>query len=474
MASLLAADQCADFCKLKLGNSACAKGSYCKGTVCHALFWFTPSEICVHGSGNAMCGDFLPKVTCDQARDALTPGDDPSTTSTTTSTTSTASSDQPRIVDPVPRLGYALLDCSMNELVADDTRPRVMAQFLAHDTGVVYSILFDTGSVSSYMVRNRDQHPTIAPAHGDRDVLREAKAGEGFGAFLERLVSPAHGELIFGDASLMKAVPVEERVVEMIQLVGKLSNDRFAHQISVLLTPKNDDPFVGIGLLGASRNSEFSRHAVCFSFVPRGALVDERVAGHVLVGERDQDKLSMEYCSGRAFIDCDLDLSDPDYWVISGGIHAQSPLAPDAFPPRPVSWIVDTGAGYDEGHYVTQEAFEDLVRAIEFTGARVDDFKPGFKVRVRNCQEHNVGMFPNLTFSVTNTRGLTMSIIMSPKDYLIRLPERPTVCYLRVNPSGIDGRSPQTRVLGMGFLNKVVTIFDTELGQVSFCPVLDS
>jgi hypothetical protein len=121
-------------CHTMLTRHQCRKGSYCKGKVCHA-------ETCVGK---------LPVGTCDAARNFIL-------SSWPSTSTEAPSPDQiqPRgqWTSPSEFAGKAVFECYRNELQPSDVRPRVNVEFLGHDTGVVYSLLFDTGAVSSYIVQ---------------------------------------------------------------------------------------------------------------------------------------------------------------------------------------------------------------------------------------------------------------------------------------------------------------------------------
>jgi hypothetical protein len=66
------ADECSDFCNLRLDPTSCAHGSYCKNNFdCHGLFWTdeTHAQLCVLGVTANCRTDFL--VSCEEARSAI-------------------------------------------------------------------------------------------------------------------------------------------------------------------------------------------------------------------------------------------------------------------------------------------------------------------------------------------------------------------------------------------------------------------
>lgn len=66
------ADECSDFCNLRLDISSCSRGSYCKNNFdCHGLFWTdeSRSQICVLGITPDCRSDFV--VECEHARSSI-------------------------------------------------------------------------------------------------------------------------------------------------------------------------------------------------------------------------------------------------------------------------------------------------------------------------------------------------------------------------------------------------------------------
>ena len=69
---IVVADECSDFCNMRLDSATCAKGSYCKNNhACHGLFWVdhSRSHICVLGVTAGCTTEIL--VTCEEARNGI-------------------------------------------------------------------------------------------------------------------------------------------------------------------------------------------------------------------------------------------------------------------------------------------------------------------------------------------------------------------------------------------------------------------
>lgn len=79
--------------------------------------------------------------------------------------------------------------------------------------------------------------------------------GEGFRPFLGHLATRVGGELLFGDKYMSHRVAVDQSVSEMIQLVNDVTQDRFTLSIHVMTNNDAPDPYKGIGILAAARDT---------------------------------------------------------------------------------------------------------------------------------------------------------------------------------------------------------------------------
>lgn len=522
-------DECADFCFAELGKEMCSNGSYCKnGRYCHALFWtgFENSRICVFVGGRE-CPTVDP-VECSQARSevdritasltATTPSATSVTTtlshttvsvtessalSPTTAPTAATTDTEPEISmsrtgsvermlllrdrDRSFRTGYGVINVHHSN--ADDMLPRVSVRFLGGDDRVAYSVLLDTGSDLSCIRRQNPQSRVVSPVFSSDEVpwrfsdadapwgdevmdvseVRVADSTEGYYLGGRVPTMETDEELAFGHEGLVREIAGTERIHEMVELVSPGTGDSFALSVDILLTSHLHSLHVGVGVLGAGPNSELARSAAFFTLVPHPV-------NQLLIGERDADRLSREVCNNEPFVACAMETRDvpldtstglPMHWVVWGQIHVDSPLVADLDAPRAIRWIVDSGAGHDGGHFVDDYTYAVLVAGISFTGAVVDPYTAGIRTVVSECTEDRIALFPSFTLVVGD--GLNqLSVQMDPIDYLIRPPLHPDFCYLKVNKAGVPAM-PYSRLLGMGFLSRVVTIFDIQLRRVSFC-----
>ena len=366
------------------------------------------------------------------------------------------------------RADYGELEVHYSTTDFRDMRPRVSVRFLQSNHQIVYSVLFDTGSTISYM-RRSEAVPTMLPGHGGGDLtlseVRRAVSGEGLSVGGAVPVLRVDEELSFGHEGRVRSLPITERAEEMAELVSPTTEDHFNVRMTVLLAPLEANRS-DVGLFGAAPNSALAQSPGFFSFVPSPA-------NRLLIGERDEERLSNTYCNGGRFINCPMlregvpmENEIASHWVISGFAEVHSELESRIGAPRSIRWIVDTGAGVDGGHFVDWETYESLLAGIRAAGGEPAAYEAGIKPVVRNC--HNLNLFPTLLLSVSDgSEPLTIEI--PPQDYLMDAPSHPGFCYLNVSPAGVSGFGPDVRLLGMGFLARVTSIFDRELLRVSFC-----
>ena len=472
-------DVCHDFCISKLTPQECSKGSYCKGQVCHALFWRAVDDICVHGSSPRDCPDTLSSVRCDEAERSLP--------------------DRPGYIgDARPHATgrIAAVDCHHHMYEQCDVRPWVHARFRAHDSDRLFSLLFDTGSSKSF-IRYQAEGSSGEPEpenHGepvselvDRGFMGCVPAGrdEGLSHVVAHLSEKLEEgeELLFGTDTLQVSVPVNCQVNDVVELVdyGR-PREPFHYHAKFLLTSNRLSRFSAAGMISAAPNSDFAKSTGTFAFV---ASSRDRFAtgstGELIMGVRKPTEL-IHFCEDDLGLSPSVSAWNPfvrvprireldDHWAIRGELHVRIPLSADPwFPIHPVEWIVDTGAGHDRGHYVTDDVYAELVAGIGMTGAEVDDYFYRWQTTIRKCTAERIARFPLLEISVGRSPDTQLTIAFGPDQYLERSSKHPNMCYLKVDRAGVNA-SPLVRLLGMGFLGQTVTVFDNKNDSVSFCKI---
>jgi hypothetical protein len=61
-----------------------------------------------------------------------------------------------------------------------------------------------------------------------------------------------------------------------------------------------------------------------------------------------------------------------------------------------------------------------------------------------------------------------VDIVVAPIEYLRSFDQSAGTCYLGLDPVGLASY-PSTRLLGMGVLKKLVSVFDQENARMGFC-----
>jgi hypothetical protein len=159
-----------------------------------------------------------------------------------------------------------------------------------------------------------------------------------------------------------------------------------------------------------------------------------------------------------------------NHWEIAGFIQVEG----GADSRRELRWIVDTGSGLNSEIYVDRATFAMVTAAMAAAGAVVGEKLSGQHILVENCTEERIAQFPYVTVGVYQTdpeyREITVSF--TPAEYLFRHEAFPGYCHLLLDQG--DMRAiPDTRLLGMSFLNRFVTALSRPSRQVSFCTPID-
>ena len=165
----VSADMCQDLCFRELGRAGCSKGSWCKtNNNCQSLFWTSALKtgVCFF-DGSSGCTDVYP-VFCNEAEARL--GHVIETTTTVSPVVATTPDSGPSELS---------LHCSHQ---GGDPRPRVKTSFQAHEQDIGFSLLFDTGSDVTHIVRALGTPEVDAPpsyiAEDAEPVSRAAKWGK--------------------------------------------------------------------------------------------------------------------------------------------------------------------------------------------------------------------------------------------------------------------------------------------------------
>jgi hypothetical protein len=500
LASYSRGDMCQDFCVQQLGRAGCSKGSWCKNQRdCHSIFWTSADKtaICVF-TGSADCKNTHP-VLCSEADSGIarrpaepvltTPGptlrvpsgrDDPTTTvaprqapvSTTSSTTTSTRPITSMRADPSPGTVAEPVELSLHYNPFEyDPRPRIKVSFLAHGEDLGFSVMFDTGSDVSHILKANgteaervqlaDAPPSYLPQDDidsrDEPVTRPAKWGEGY--LDVGFVGQVGGErdLHYGNDDAIRAVPVSSAISEVAVLYSGAS--KFTHEIEIELTKRIDNRHTGIGLFGAGRTSHFARAAGVFAYV--GAVQDYQgwalaSAGRLFIGETDVAKLNRQCERGTVQFFPLLPMMSRIHWVVAGSMEL---AGADVALRSDMTFIIDTGA---TNFYVTSELLAAVKAQLVASGAELISAKPDEYEQYMNCWEYQT--LPHINIKL-GTGANAVSVIMTPDDY-VGYNRVDGTCLLALKDSSASGSN---RLIGIKILSKLLTVFDQRNDRIGFC-----
>lgn len=341
--------------------------------------------------------------------------------------------------------------------------------------------MFDTGAGQSFIYSPLPAEEGIADdayidsqpedLYGSRIIIASNK--DGFVPRDRDLLIDAEVDLVFGVQDMRDIVEISQGSTAMIQIINTRLQDAYAHPEDVLLTHVKRDEDLGHGILAASPQSALAMNAKYFTLVPV-KVKDQPIAvhqgplvGQLLIGERDEGELMTNGHCRSEFMHCEMDTSNGDeFWIVAGSARVESRANGPVYDRHALRWMVDTGFGADGAHFVDESTYTDLVAEITRLGFLVKPVKAHVKTRITGCDRSKIFQFPNLVLSVIGREG-QLSVPLEPSQYIFFSTTIENACFLNVKPTGVDVGG--ARLLGMGFLSHTVTIFDRELGQVSFC-----
>ena len=342
------------------------------------------------------------------------------------------------------------------DMSSRDRRPTLLGRFPNRDVSTLYSFIIDTGTSVS-LIRSHHKHRRESPQ--SVPGLRMVESVEGFNIGVNDQLIEDDGELAFGEEHSERRIADTGKVLVNLEFVDDRTGSRFDFDTSIYLT-QEEHQYPTSGIIAASRASDFSRRTSKFVLIPE--------KGEIVLGDSNESDYSDKFCGSAPFFHADLEPStEHDFWTIRGGVRVGQGESHD------VEWTIDTGAGADGTQYIPESAYTELLELIERTGATVSEHEPGYKRAIHNCNEETQALFPTISISVFNKHGEVMSVDIGPKEYIQRMPPYyDSVCFLNVVPSRNQwSSSTNAYLLGLGFLDRMVTIFDNEAEQISFCTI---
>lgn len=304
--------------------------------------------------------------------------------------------------------------------------PRVYVSFLTTGQGP-FELMLDTGSEKSHLMLFR----------------LDLKNG-----YVPKPSSPAKrdsGTIFFGiPGKCERGVNYIANLEEPLVMHGE--NRRLSRPLAVSfkLTTEMDGEEVGVGLLGAGVSSDFAQAVGVFSYIPS---LTRDSPGSLEIGSPDLVSMKNNLCEDAGFFSLPLMLEHSSkHWLVEGSSQVDNDLVvSDGF-------VLDTGA---VGAMIHVTVFDRLVQSMSSLGATVAGSH--FPI-VTNCRDRQ--RFPLVTF-----RFGQLEIHLTPYDYLDHT--APGKCRMLLSSESL--RNGEGKLLGMIFLNKVVTVFNQQDKEITLC-----
>ena len=342
--------------------------------------------------------------------------------------------------------------------------------FLGHAQDVGFSLIFDTGSDRSLILRASGTDEEVAaladapPSYhlpeyerGREPVSRPAKWMEGYLDTDCRKATDDARTLSFGTNDLSIQIPIHSCITEDA-LVFSCEN-RFTYPIELDLCTKIDNKGIGIGLLGAGPTSHLAESAGVFAYIaPNGEYRGRPAmsAGFLIVGDRGSWDT---YCADGTRVNYFPTL--PGFsnvaWVVQGVVTAQGA---GGFVEEATPFLIDTGADMS---YVTPDIIEFITAQLLAQGAQLVEAATSQRyARYANCPALEV--LPIVTFKIGEGPS-SVNVPLLPKDYIFK-GSSPGECTLALNSAAAGG----ARVVGINIISKLIAVFDRRNDRVGFCP----
>ena len=281
-------------------------------------------------------------------------------------------------------------------------------------------VLFDTGSTHSVIIMNDTMYPSPP---------------------LSDFVS----DLLFGFAEQPKRFCVRG-IANDTATLRFIGGSPFEFPVRIHLT-ESPDPNLGSGLLGAARDSDFTRAAGLFVY--SGDAYSGQSAT-LLVRVPSEDLIVEHHCrSPLAW----TPLLSTTSWTVAGTTEI---IGPEFTVVAPTLFNIDTGSS---GLNLSNEMYDELVSSIRSTGARVSPAAVLFWEEVSRCSELS-SQFPSISISVGE--GFTASL--GPNDYLGPVIRQTNTCFLK-----ISRWQQSVIVLGWAILRSTTVAFDQERNRLGMC-----
>ena len=210
--------------------------------------------------------------------------------------------------------------------------------------------------------------------------------------------------------------------------------------------------------LAADRWSQFAIAAGVFALIPNWSSAEEKDRLQILVGERDEARLSEECESGESLKW--LFLRRGKDWLVAGNVGTGGILG------HGTRFRI---ASANERVQLPDRAYSDATAQIEsLTG---EEYVHGTDERfgiIPNCDDNLIAKLPPIRI----TLGGAVEAQLEGPDYVFTLDgvRGDNECYSRLlRPDAVTTGS-DIYPLGFPFLKKVVTVFDNHLGRIGFCP----
>ena len=233
---------------------------------------------------------------------------------------------------------------------------------------------------------------------------------------------------------------VMERIEEsatLLRRVGSLDGPELTVPLLMYIRDDDNSAVRTSGVAAGDRASEFAQAVGAFALIPNQG--DDRI--DVLVGQHDEVALS-GHCAEDTRIQWTQVAKDWVQWVATGSINGFE-----------TEWVIDSSSE----HLLVSPIVGDAVYERIYSVAGPID--SGRFISPIACDPNVANRFPGIRITVSGVH-----VVLRGPDYVF---EQNGQCYSRLR--AFASNNPSDQILGIPFLKKVVSVFDSTNNRLGFC-----
>ena len=256
-----------------------------------------------------------------------------------------------------------------------------------------------------------------------------------------------------------------QRVEETMIFAGRRGLDhstglRIRVHMDIVDPGQNEGEPTNLNQLAADRSSQFAIATKVFALIPNPSGSAAKNRFRILVGDRDDARLSEKCRSGDPL--AWLLLAPGKDWLVSGSVGIAGGSR------RPVNTNFIIASAFDRVE-LPESVYSDLTDEIaSLAGGEYVHGSQGVPGVIPRCNDALIAKLPSVSISVK----WGVKVDLQGPDYVFRVDgvTGDNECYSRLVRAEGPDRPDKTYSLGFPFLNKVVAVFDNEFNRIGFCP----